>query len=306
MRKFIISDIHGLGNIYYSVMNYLDNISKEDEIELYINGDLFDRGPDSASILLDLKKRIEDNKYKIIYLGGNHELLMHEVFEKRRKGKHVTQFNDWYCNGGAVTDDGLYDILGDEDKVLEVADFVSNLNIYHKFNEKINGKPILLVHASSPLTVNDECDIKVKDLNIATMYYVWAREEDPYMPFRVRIGNKNYFTIVGHTPNANRYGYVYHDKGNFLNIDGGCAAYAKGYFSYNHVPLVEVCDDYLKIITFNNNNEITYGNYFTGNRYALFTQNELDKERRYLNSEFKPKRLIRTKDNIICYEDDNI
>ena len=83
MRKFIISDIHGLGNIYYAVMNYLDNISQYEDIELYINGDLFDRGPDSAAILLDVKKRILDNKYKINYLGGNHELMMHEVFKKR-------------------------------------------------------------------------------------------------------------------------------------------------------------------------------------------------------------------------------
>ena len=39
MRKFIISDIHGLGNVYYSIMNYLDNISKLESLELYINGD---------------------------------------------------------------------------------------------------------------------------------------------------------------------------------------------------------------------------------------------------------------------------
>ncbi len=44
MRKFIISDIHGFGNVYYSMMNYVDNISKEEDVELYINGDLFDRG----------------------------------------------------------------------------------------------------------------------------------------------------------------------------------------------------------------------------------------------------------------------
>ena len=68
MRKFIISDIHGFGNVYYAMMSYLDNISKNEEIELYINGDLIDRGYESAEILLDIKKRIEENKYKIIYL----------------------------------------------------------------------------------------------------------------------------------------------------------------------------------------------------------------------------------------------
>ena len=89
MRKFIISDIHGLGNVYYSIMNYLDNISKLEPIELYINGDLIDRGMESAEILLDVKKRIEEYNQRIIYLGGNHELLMHQIYKKRKMDINV-------------------------------------------------------------------------------------------------------------------------------------------------------------------------------------------------------------------------
>ena len=54
MRKFIISDVHGLGCFYYPVMNYLDKINEKEPIELYINGDLIDYGLDSAKILLDV------------------------------------------------------------------------------------------------------------------------------------------------------------------------------------------------------------------------------------------------------------
>ena len=107
MRKFIISDIHGLGNLYYSVMGYLDNISKRDDIELFINGDLIDRGVDSAEILVDLLNRIKENKFKITYLAGNHEQLMYEVFNRRKQGVRVPLCNDWYFNGGAITDDML-------------------------------------------------------------------------------------------------------------------------------------------------------------------------------------------------------
>ncbi len=305
MRRFIISDIHGLGNIYYAVMNYLDNVSKEEAIELYINGDLFDRGPDSANILLDIKKRIQANKYKIIYLGGNHELMMHEVFLKRKKGRYVSDFNDWYNNGGMVTDDGLYDILGDKDKILEVADFVSNLKIYHKFEEKINGKNIVLVHAACPLNIKDECNIKISDDYLKVSYYVWTRENDVYLPFKSksRIGNKDYFTIIGHTPNDSKYGYVYHNDQNYLNIDGGCAAYAKGYFNFDHVPLIEVKDGYLKILTFNNNNEIIYGTYFDGISREPFLEQELISEKGYLSHKFKPRKLIKLPDGIIDYED---
>ena len=81
------------------------------------------------------------------------------------------------------------------------------MDIYHLFDEKIDDKPLVLVHASVPINVLKECPIKIKDNNINTEYVVWARENDPYIPFKCRIGSDNYFTIVGHTPNNNKYGY---------------------------------------------------------------------------------------------------
>ena len=123
------------------------------------------------------------------------------------------------------------------------------------------------------------------------------------MPFRCRVGNKDYFTIIGHTPNDCKYGYVYLQGQNYLNIDGGAAAYAKGYFEYDHVPLVEIKDGYLKILTFNNNNEIIYGNYFDGRMSISMSERELDEDRKCLKHEFKPKKLLRLADDIIGYED---
>lgn len=304
MRKFIISDIHGNGNVYYSVMNYLDNINKKEDITLFINGDLIDRGIESAEILLDLKKRIEDNFFKIVYLGGNHELLMYQIFDKRKKNITVSQYNDWYVNGGWVTDCRLKDILGyNKEKILEVADFISNLKIFHMFDEKILGKNIVLVHAACPTDIVYNSDICIKDNNSLVNYCVWTREIDPFIPFRCRIGNDNYFSIVGHTPNDNKYGYVYNERENYLNIDGGCSMYVRGEFSYDHVPLVEIKDNYLKILTFNNNNEIIFGNYFDGSKSILISDKELDDDRRYLNNNLLIKKLKRLEDNIIGYEE---
>ena len=110
MRKFIISDIHGFGNVYYSMMSYLENLSQNEDIMLYINGDLIDRGYESAEILLDLKKRVEEHKFTIIYLGGNHELMMYQFFKNLKKNKAIYD-NDWYNNGGIVTDNGLQELL---------------------------------------------------------------------------------------------------------------------------------------------------------------------------------------------------
>lgn len=312
MRKFIISDIHGFGNVYYSIIKYLDKLSENEEIELYINGDLIDRGFESAEILLDVKKRIEDNKFKIHYLGGNHELMMYEVFEKREKGKRVSFLDDWFNNGGYYTDWGLDDLgLSKKDRT-EIFKLISNLKIYHKFNEKIGDKPIVLVHASCPEIVRDECNMRIKDNNGKVFYSTWTREHNgfnfmgvmiPVPPFSQRIGNNKYFTIIGHEPVNNKYGFEYHDKQNYLNIDGGCAAYVSGYFDYDHFPLVEVCNGYLKILTFNNNNEIIYGNYFNGKDTVPFKDMELEEARKYLDNSVKIKKISINKDREVGYWD---
>ena len=111
-------------------------------------------------------------------------------------------------------------------------------------------------------------------------------------------------TIVGHTPNNKRYGYFYDAHENYLNIDGGSACYVSGYFEYDHYPLVEVKDDYLRILTFNNNNEIIYGAYFKNNTSIPFDEIELANEREFLNKMMKPKKLVRLADNIIGYKED--
>ena len=301
MRKFIIGDIHGFGNFYYSVMNYLDNISKTDPIEVYINGDLIDRGLESAEILLDLKRRITDNKYKIVYLGGNHELMMYEVSNNRKNG-HFSYFNDWYHNGGYITDNGLTEIFKDDnDSIDEIVDFIGNLKIYHKFEEKINNRPIVLVHAACPKIVKDNCNLLIKE-NSQTVYNaVWTRKFNPYLGTFGELGNRNYFTIVGHTPNNDRCGIEYDYRENVLNIDGGCACYVSGMFNYNHFPLVEVMDNALKILTFNDKNEITHGNYYEKGRFSPLSRKELNNERLYLNKDVKIKKLSINEDGIVGY-----
>ena len=301
MKKYVLSDLHGNGNIYNSIMSYLENVNKEDEVILYILGDLIDRGYYSSYMLLDIKNRIENNiGFKIVYLGGNHELMMYQEFERRKKGIN-NYYNDWYYNGGYVTDDGLYDILHDKNEILGIVDFISNLKIYHKFKETIDDKEILLVHAASPINVLDECDLKIKDDNDLVNYLVWTREYDLFIPFRCRIGNKDYFTIIGHTPNRDFQGFSYHKKEYYLNIDGGVATYVKGYFKYNHFPLVEICDNYLKILTFNSNNEIIYGTYFDVKHNNLFTKDELNKENELLDKSVKIKKLSINEDGIVGY-----
>ncbi len=297
MRKFIVSDLHGDGNVYKSIMNYLDNISRDEEVILYINGDIIDRGIDSSDMILDVREKINNSNYKIIYLGGNHELLMYQYYKEKRN----YFYNSWYDNGGWITDYGLDDKFNyDKGKKLDVVDFVGDLGLYHVFDEKIKGKNIMLVHAACPYELKD---VKIKDNNELVDFCVWTREYDPWTRARYNLGNKNYFTIVGHTPNENKYGYVYNDRGNYLNIDGGCSRYVMGDFWCDHVPLVEVLDNCLKILTFNNNNEIIYGNYFDGKNSIPVDNKELDRDREYINKNLKIKKLVRYDDDVINYEE---
>ena len=278
MRKFIISDIHG-DSAYYSILKYLEEEQKEEEVKLFINGDLFDRGKSSAEILLDVYQRKKKDSFPIEYLAGNHELMMMETFDERRKGMYSGAHKRWFYNGGAVTDDGLQEKLKTKEQILEVVDFVSDLKIYHKFEETLNGKNIVLVHAACPNVVKKDCDLQLRQNTDDIYFYVWAREDDPEIPFRVRIGNPDYFTIIGHTPNNNANGYEYHRDGEYLNIDGGCSYYVCGNREVDHIPLVEVKDKHLRILTFNHQGEITKGNYFDGKRNYPFTEEELKREK---------------------------
>ena len=310
MRTFVISDIHGFGNVYYSIMNYLDNISKNEEIELFINGDLIDYGLESVDILLDLKNRIESGTFPITYLGGDHELLMYKVFKNRKKGLEVSPMDGWFMNGGYITDDNLHERLDDEE-INEVVDFISNLKIYHKFEERINNKRIVLTHAACLDDIEDTCDIRIRNDNDFISYAVSTKKYNirnisgfSYIdPYKNMIGHPSYFTIIGHTPNNNPLGFDYYQDGNYLNIDGGCSCYVSGNFKYDHFPLVEICGNYFKILTFNSNNEIICGNYFDGNRTFSYTTLDMEEARKYLDRSVKIKKLSMNSSGIVEYID---
>lgn len=279
MKKYIISDIHGDEKAYHTIMKYLEAERKQEEVGLYINGDLIDRGLSSAEILLDVYERQKKSLIPIEYLAGNHELMMMETFDERKKGMYSSAHKIWFRNGGTVTDNGLTERLKTKDEILEVVDYISNLRIYHKFPETLNGKNIVLVHAACPVKVEDQKRVRLKDNTDSIYFSLWASENNPEIPFRINIGNKDYFTIIGHTPNDDPNGYEYHREGDYLNIDGGCSYYVCGNKEVDHIPLVEVKDNHLRIITFNHQGEIIRGNYFDGKRNYPFPEEELEKEK---------------------------
>ena len=291
MRNFIVSDLHGDGNVYDSIISYLENLAKDsdEEVTLYINGDLIDRGYACAEMLLDVKDRVENPRtFKVEYIAGNHELMMWQDCKGLDDRWPVN--SNWFDNGGYMTAYGfewLYDVDILNDVFNDTLKFVSKLKLYHKFEEKLNDKRIVLVHAKCPSVVLNKCNITVDDDPNLIHDYVWARRE---YDRSIKVGHNSYFTIIGHTPLATITGYKYYPDQNYLNIDGGCAGYVNGETNYNHVPLVEIDSDNnrLIILTFNNSNEIICGNYFDGESTPI---NNLDKYRKYINNDVKLKRM---------------
>ena len=293
MRKFIISDLHGNGDVYDSIMGYLDNISLTDEVELYINGDLIDRGLDGFSMLIDVIERIAGKgDVTIHYLGGNHELMMYEALNKRKPGKSVSKFCDWMLNGGGIIE-GELDVLEEDGEELcdSLRDFLGELELYKIFDEKINNKNILLVHACPPEKVFDDCHLKIKDNNKEVFDTVWKREyEDTGIfflnpLFKNNLGKDGYFVIKGHTPLKDVRGFDYDPDQNYLNIDGGCSYYACGMFGIDHVPLVEIKEDKLEILVFNHNNEIVDGYEFDGEVKPM-SDEELNNKDKYIDHQY--------------------
>ena len=305
MRKFIVSDIHGNGDIYDSIMGYLETVGLNEEVHLYINGDLIDRGLDSFRVLMDVKERMEGKgTIKVHYLGGNHELMMYHALRKRKPGKTVNHWCDWIRNGGGIIE-GELDSREDGEKLSDsLRDFMGELKIYHLFDEKIQDSRMLLVHAQAPKRVGDLYEMKIKDDNHLIEKAVWTRKDKSDLLWYGiesvfglnRIGLDGYFTIKGHTPVTSQKGFEIDTRENYINIDGGCAGYAYGHFEYNHVPLLEVKEGFLRILVFNHNNEINAGYYYDG-KLSKMSDEELTHHRGKLDIQYdgqaeKYKKLI--------------
>ena len=298
MRKFIISDIHGNGDIYDSIMGYLDNISESEEVHLFINGDLIDRGFDSFRVLMDVNDRINGKgNVHIHYLGGNHEWMMYDALMKKKPGRCVDPWSEWVCNGGYFVE-GELDCREDGEELCDYfRDFMGKLKIYHVFDETVEDKPMILVHTQAPWEVLEGKELRIKDNNLSVLKALWMSKDGRNsslfgigrIPDHNRVGLENHFTIIGHTPVAHENGFKINEKESYINIDGGCACYAVGMFTYDHIPLLEIENGGFRILVFNHNNEIEKGFVYHGELVRMSNE-ELEEKRKYINHSFDGQR----------------
>lgn len=146
MATYCISDIHGDYERYRAM---LQKINLKDRDNLYVIGDVIDRGRDSLKILRDMMMRVN-----VIPIIGNHEYMAinclkflmkditREEIGKLDKGI-VEGLLEWQNVGGQATIDEFHRLNREEKE--DVIDYLSEFSLYEEV--KAGGKTFVLVHA---------------------------------------------------------------------------------------------------------------------------------------------------------------
>ena len=190
-RIFAIGDIHGCNDAFQRMLFAEIKITKTDQI--FCIGDYIDRGPDSKGVI-DTILSLRDSGYHIHTLRGNHEQMMMESEISE------TNFEHWYIHGGKATLKS-FDIDIYSDMPLKYKRFFWNTRYC------MTTGSFIFVHAGLNFSRPDLFEDKEAML--------WARG---FEPNQTVLGNR--ILIHGHT--ALQLPTILFQKGNCINIDGGC------------------------------------------------------------------------------------
>lgn len=242
MSVYVMSDAHGLKNLYDAMMKEL---SLRDEDTLYVLGDMIDRGADGIAILRDLMRRPN-----VKMLLGNHEYMMRQYYQalyedmdEYLKREYITR---WKHNGNRPTLE-QFECLSKEQQE-EILTYIAQLPLAYP-DVEVKGRHYYLVHGCPQQGFFE--DVVTRDMvsshGCSVENFVWDRIEQGMPLFEDRC------VIVGHTPTVflqnNRPYAIWHDqkeleKSKLIDIDCGCAA------ANEHSRLAVLCLDDLSVLYF--------------------------------------------------------
>lgn len=206
MATYAIGDIHGE---YEQLRVLLQKMNFNENDELYIMGDVVDRGPNPIKTLQFLM-----TLPNCICLAGNHEdmalrclkLLKKEITEEfiaSLEENNLMCLLEWMQNGAKTTIDEFKNLSEEERE--EIIDFIGDFESYAVLS--INNKEYILVHAGLG---NDFCYMTpIEEYELDDL--IWHRADYEVAYFDDKI------VVTGHTPTQYiacnpRPGYIY--KGN--------------------------------------------------------------------------------------------
>ena len=203
-----MSDIHGH---YKEFMQMLDKIAFSDDDELFILGDVIDRGPLPITLLLYVL-----NHPNITLLMGNHEQMLLDAGKDDNWGEHTRSV--WLAYGGTTTEKQLSSL--DAKTAKKMMQDLRKLP-YYKFIE-VNEKKYLLSHAGVCIKDNEDIHIALKR-DVDSKRILWNRHE-----LLLWKNTSDVVMVHGHTPSGR-----YHPEHKFtiysyegdkkINIDCGCS-----------------------------------------------------------------------------------
>ena len=200
MSTYVMSDIHGCFDEFIQMLEYIHFCSDD---ELYVLGDVIDRGPEPIKCLQYCK-----NTSNIHLLLGNHEYMMRCAYELGEKRL-------WYENGGRVTQRWFCALPLAERNVLYA--YLVKRPCFAQL--KVNNQEYILVHAGLTKTwysSDSLADVLQKSIDDESI--IWQRNESENVNIMASLF-PNKILIHGHTPLVSG---SCRQTGNVLNIDCAC------------------------------------------------------------------------------------
>lgn len=213
--NYVISDIHGCLDQF---LKLLEKINFTEQDELYLLGDMVDRGPEPMKVLLHA--RTLPNAHPLM---GNHDyaaLTLLERFHFETAGKsagtctseELLSYMNWIRNGGAVTARQFLKLTGEEMRA--VLYYLRSFSFYKEVHAA--GRNYVLVHGGLQ---GFEESRALQSYDIEELAFCRADYSRRYYK------DHNTFLVTGHTPTIvireDGLPLVYEQHGH-IAVDCGC------------------------------------------------------------------------------------
>ena len=224
MATYVISDIHGYLSRMFDVLEKANFDWQKDE--LYVLGDIIDRGPESAEALI---WAMEEAPRNVHFLMGNHEDMAYNglrLVKDEDPVYHHIYDDPWSWNGGVSTLDNCREYRGSE-WCHKAARWIKELPLYYTLN--VNGCSFLLVHAgitTGGIRLSDDFITNGRDemVEIPSIGEVWSQHllwiRDRW--FYDRTAYPYDYIIFGHSPTSANWweGINFFDSEPFIAVQG--------------------------------------------------------------------------------------
>ena len=194
MAVYVMSDLHGN---YEGFISILEQIHFSEADELYVDGDIVDRGRDGIKILQYMM--MQPNIYPII---GNHEYALMQVLDfvtqeiteetiGKIDEKTLQNIIEYQNIGGQVTLDEFHKLSKEEQR--DIMEYLEEFAAYEEISVK--GKEFIIIHAGF---INFRPERKMEDYQLYELIFKAPNYERVYF--------EDKYLVTGHLPTRAIYG----------------------------------------------------------------------------------------------------